>query len=146
MSTSSWSSNLATVYNQNLQILFFSMSLRKSLVHVVYQYSWSICSLVILDLNFFFSLEASYRYSGKLVYTLSECEVARTDKFYSCTVYISDSEPDKSNSGQFCLSYDHKNYEHKQFFSWFSITVIFNCMYSLRYKKNIYHFFHYIIL
>ena len=46
-------------------------------------------------------------------------------------------EPYKSDSGQFCLSYNHIKCELKHLLSWFAITIILICMHSLRYKKFI---------
>ena len=65
-----------------------------------------------------------------------ECEVACTDKSYSKLGSL----PESSRTNPII------KYEIKLFFSPFSITIIFIFMYSLRSKKNIYHFFHYIIL
>ena len=67
---------------------------------------------------------------------------AQTNLKRACTVYISDSEklgslPELSRINQTlsCLSYNCIKYELKHFFIQFSITIIFICMYSLRYKK-----------
>ena len=83
-----------------------------------------------------------------------ECKVASTDKSYSDHVlmwtYPTPSptnrahmrvEPYKSDSEQFCLSYNHIKYELIHFFSRFLITIFFICMYILCYKKKSYTIF-----
>ena len=51
----------------------------------------------------------------------------------ACTEYISDSEP--GELGELGLRTILPSYNLNIFFSWFSITIFFICMNSLRYKK-----------